>query len=145
MAIQGFRPGNSKYDFKVVEVILRNIREGSFRDDAARIAGISPKTLYNWYIKRPELLQAIERAESANKKSWFKIIAKHAKRSWQAMAWLMERRHAGEYGARLTPLQGAGGVQIAIIGGGYTPLKDNEPIKLSDKLEDMRLTEGEAT
>ena len=143
----GGRP--SKYNPEVVRVMVKFLREGLFRNDSARLSGISVQTMLDWIKKHPSFLKEIEDAESWNKRSWTKIIAKHAKRSWQAMAWLAERRH-DEYSAK-SPAQLASpnGVQIAIISGGYVPpvLVSNQPIQVTtgasvDKSLEVKLDRG---
>ena len=121
----------SKYNPETIRVIVKFLREGLFREDSARLAGITPKTLYDWIKKYPGMLNTIEDAESWNKRHITKLIEKHAKRSWQAMAWLAERRHS-EYSPKASLGLGAGnGVQIAIISGGYTPptLQEKQPLQ----------------
>ncbi|MEK9208282.1 MAG: hypothetical protein AAB922_07370 [Patescibacteria group bacterium] len=141
--------GSSKYNPETIRVMIKFLKEGLFREDSARLAGITPKTMYEWFKKYPSLVGLVEDAEAWNKRSWTKIIAKHAKRSWQAMAWLAERRH-DEYSAK-SPAQLASpnGVQIAIISGGYVPpvLVSNQPIQVTtgasvDKSLEVKLDRG---
>ena len=120
---------------------MKFLREGLFREDSARLAGITTKTLYDWFKKYPTVVRMVEDAEAWNKRSWTKLIQKHAKHSWQAMAWLIERRHE-QYSPKASFGLGSGsGVQIAIIGGGYTPEK--QPLQsITGPSEAKQLTPG---
>ncbi|MDM7920622.1 MAG: hypothetical protein QUS12_15895, partial [Methanosarcina sp.] len=76
---------------------------------AAVAAGIDEKTFYNWMRKGEELksgiyfqfFQYIKECQAKAVELHLKLITKAANEgSWQASAWILERRHPEEFGRR---------------------------------------------
>jgi len=97
----------------VEERIARAIRAGNYPEVAARHAGVHPSTYYRWLERggldgdapeddpyrrfRAEVERALADAEAAE----VALIAQAARSgSWQAAAWLLERRHPDRWGRR---------------------------------------------
>ena len=124
---------NTKYSNLIVSKIYKNLREGNTQEDSARLAGISVETYHNWLKRYQEFKNGVEANESINKKKTLKLLQKHGKKSWQALAWWLERRFYGDYMAKSsTKIEGNGGVQIAIVSGGYIPqLSSKQPLQVN--------------
>jgi AcrR family transcriptional regulator len=83
--------------------VVEAARTGCNRSLQARAAGVSPATLYRWLAEgrepgakglRRELFLALERAEADGAKELLEQIREAATGgTWQAAAWLLERRH----------------------------------------------------
>jgi transposase len=103
----------SKYSATVAQEIADAIREGSTQDDAARLAGISRKTFYEWMNQesKRDFRDMVEKAHADFKKTQIKSIRAAGFKvmpdgtlhgSWQANAWLLERKYPEDFGQRLT-------------------------------------------
>ena len=111
-----------KYNEPTVEKIYKYLRQGSMREDAGVLAGITHDTFRLWLKKFPEFRHGVDEAENVNKYRTLRLLQKHGKKSWQALAWWLERRFYLDFMNKTsTKIEGTGGVQIAIIGGGYIP------------------------
>lgn len=99
----------SKYTPELIKEIANYIREGNTQEDSARMGGINVSTFYA-YMKHKEFSEAIEKAHADFKKSQVLAIRAAGVRSvkgevrgsWQANAWLLERKYPEEFGQRLT-------------------------------------------
>ena len=78
------------------------LRAGATREMAARAAGIHPGTLFAWLAKGRaasrgsyyEFHEAVKKAEARNGLEHLVVVRQAAKDgSWQAAAWMLERRH----------------------------------------------------
>jgi hypothetical protein len=91
----------SKLNDDVVSRLSFALRQGSTYDLAAQYAGICRKTLYSWLCKANDgddaylpVLHAVKSAEAFGALDMLQIITESAASgSWQAAAWLLERRH----------------------------------------------------
>jgi transposase len=87
-----------------ITAILSGIEGGLTETDAAQTAGISRGTLYNWKSEDPDLIEAIAAAKSRFVRTLTALILQHAAsrfpNSWQAAAWLLERRFPDDFGAK---------------------------------------------
>lgn len=88
----------------VVHKVLSAIGRGLPRKTAAKIAGISVDVLYKWIrLGRegdPEYTEFINRfseAEAKGEDELVQLMRFHAKTSWQACGWLLERRNPGSW------------------------------------------------
>lgn len=136
--------GQSKLDAKRVKLITDALRDGKSRGEAARLAAIGRRTLYDWLAKgktqTPEgvdayaddeygnLVQEVEHAEAEWEQTLLDQIrdaasGAHTNRfgerqhSWQAAAWILERRWPERYAKRdplKVELTGAGGQPVEI-------------------------------
>lgn len=131
---------NDKFDIRILENIERLLREGNARETSAKLSGISPTTLYAWMERHGGVKKRIEEAEEANVRSLSRLMLKHGKRAWQALAWYMERRYPQRFAQQsATLIRGdSNGIQIAVIQGGYDPQalrqrqeSDIQPIQVS--------------
>lgn len=97
----------SKLDDLTAQRIVKAVAKGLPRDTAAKLAMIAPRTLYNWLRRGrsgdPDYVQFLQRVQEAESQGEAELVADlrvHAKSSWQACAWLLERRRPKVWGQR---------------------------------------------
>jgi len=90
----------SKYCPEIVEEITNNLRLGLGRVDCVDLSGICYDTFLEWIAKYPEFAEAIKKAEKQCKQRCLAIIQKAAIETWQAAAWLLERKYKDEFSLR---------------------------------------------
>lgn len=88
----------SKFTPVIREAILAALHLGNTRTCAAEAAGIDHGTLSTWCTRYPEFLTQIKKAEAEAQQRAVKVITDAAPTSWQAAAWMLERRHPNEWG-----------------------------------------------
>jgi hypothetical protein len=89
-----------KYGEEITEEIAELIAQGNNRTDSCLLAGIHYDTFCVW-MKKPEFSDAIKKAEATFKRVNITFIQAAALKSWQAAAWLLERRYRDEYALRI--------------------------------------------
>jgi hypothetical protein len=99
--------------------ILASIRLGLPYYQAARAGGIAPSTFWAWMAAGrkdavakkvspfSEFLDAVKKAEAEHVREAVGVIRKIGKKQWQAMAWILERRHPKDFGNDRTELRRA--------------------------------------
>lgn len=96
------------YNDIVAHKILKALEAGLPRNTAAKLAGISPTTLYN-YLRRgrageepyTQFVAKARVAEASAEAELVAFIREAAKnRQWQAAAWILERRMPEKYALR---------------------------------------------
>ena len=91
----------TKYTRERYDAIVQAIELGCTREQAATAAGIGERTLYDWLHAKPQLSQALEKAEAAGVASRLeRINAAGRSGAWQADAWWLERRYPEQWGRR---------------------------------------------
>lgn len=88
-----------------IRAICRSISLGASIKTAASVAGVDPRTVYRWKKlgkkaksgKYFELIQKMQAAENQFIANNLENLAKHAAQTWQASAWLLERRHPEQF------------------------------------------------
>jgi hypothetical protein len=85
-----------KYGDDMTKEIAALLEGGSNRTDACLIAGISYETFTVW-MQKPEFAECIKKAEAQFKNRNITIIQKAAATTWQAAAWLLERKFWQEF------------------------------------------------
>lgn len=92
----------TKLSPEVTERILEGLRAGAYAETAAAAAGIGRSTLYRWLqlgedpdapAEFREFRDAIKRAEAEAEAEALEVILAASRKSWQAAAWYLERRH----------------------------------------------------
>ena len=101
------------------------IRAGNYQDIAAQHAGITAATFYNWMVKGEagkgqylEFFDAVKKAQADAEVRNIAIIGSAAEKTWQAAAWLLERRNPDRWGNKeKRELTGAnsGPVEIRVV------------------------------
>ncbi len=101
----------SKLDSTRIARIADALRQGHARGTAAALAGISPSTMFGWMAiaesDNPppafsEFLERIKAAEAEAEDTLLAVIRDAAKGgTWQAAAWILERRHSDRWGRKL--------------------------------------------
>ncbi len=105
MARRGRR---SKLTPEVQETICRYVRQGLTYETAARAAGISESTFYRWRArgekaqrgKFRQFWEAVKKAEAEAEQRLVERILAASRDSWQAAAWILERRYPDRWGRR---------------------------------------------
>jgi hypothetical protein len=92
--------GKSKATPKTIKIILDAIRSGTSQRDASALAGISEDTLSLWK-RDSDFSEQMRQKEVQFKMDQVKVIEKAAQKSWQAAAWLLERKYPNEYTNRV--------------------------------------------
>jgi len=100
----------TKFTPETRDRILTALRAGNYRETACHYAGISHQTLRNWILKADtpdappeyiEFLEAIERAEAEAEMVDIGLIRQAAQGgTWQAAAWVRERKNPERWGRR---------------------------------------------
>jgi transposase len=92
--------------------IVRTLASGCYRQTAAEVAGVGKSTLYRWLEQGEhdfedgrttpyrELWEATKKAEADAEVEAIELIREAATRSWQAAAWLLERKYPDRWGRR---------------------------------------------
>jgi len=91
--------------------IVNLIKAGNYNDVAAQAVGINEATFYGW-MKRGEVgdgqiyiefYKAIKEASAFSEAHYLELIRKAAQEtSWQAAAWVLERKHKDKWGRSMT-------------------------------------------
>jgi len=105
----------TKYTPDRVKKIIEAIKLGVAYVDAASYAGVGLATFNEWRDRYPEFAEAVEEAAGqAVVANMAKIQKAATEGSWQASAWILERRHPDRYGRTRVELTGAEGGPVAI-------------------------------
>ena len=92
----------------VQEKVCEYIRQGLTYEVAARAAGISESTFYRWRERGEsarsgryrEFWEALKRAEAVAELRLVQRVHAASKDTWQAAAWILERRHPDRWGRK---------------------------------------------
>jgi transposase len=97
------------------------VRQGATREIAAAAAGVHQATLFRWLAdgeagspQYRDFYDAIKRAEAECALSALGQIRAHAEETWQAAAWLLERRYRESYGRMRVEVEPVGKVAEAL-------------------------------
>jgi len=88
--------------------IVQAVKAGATYDVAARAAGVSEATLYGWKARGAregtgqyfEFLERVKRAEAEGELALMGHVATAMSTTWQAAAWMLERRWPDRWGRR---------------------------------------------
>ena len=97
-----------KFTPKTKKIILEAIENGNTNETAARLAGITEQTFYNWLAKgRDEesgayktFLEQVEQAEAKALSFMVDKVRQAAYEDWRAAGWYLERRRPQDWGRR---------------------------------------------
>lgn len=92
---KGGRP--TKYIKGTVESILKFIKTGSSKSEAATLSGIERHTLAEWEEKYSDFSTAIKKAEVEQIQLLINSIYNQGLTDWRAHAWILERRHPDKF------------------------------------------------
>lgn len=93
--------GKNKATPKTIKIILDAIRGGASQRDASALAGISEDTLSLWKRQDSDFSEQMRQKEIQFKMDQVRVIEKAAQKTWQAAAWLLERKYPNEYTNRV--------------------------------------------
>lgn len=85
----------------VSAVVLNYVRNGLPIAQACLAAGVSTRTFREWKKVSPPLSAALKKAESEFELKHIQNINVHASESWQASAWILERKFPERYAKRV--------------------------------------------
>jgi hypothetical protein len=91
----------TKRNADVVLEVVSHVSQGLPIKAAATASGISPVTLWRWRQKDEALDLAIQRARTMFIARQLSRIDAAGEKEWKAAAWLLERRHPGDFGRRV--------------------------------------------
>jgi hypothetical protein len=95
------RGRKTKYEPERVARILDLLRSGNTRGTSAVASGISQDTFANWCARYSDFSEQVKEAEQEAVTRYLGHIEQAAiKGSWQAAAWILERRHYQEWGRK---------------------------------------------
>ena len=89
-----------KYSIEIANEICDYVEGGSTQKDAAIMCGIVEETFYAWRKEKSEFSESLKKAHANHKKTLLKTIADASDKSWQAAAWILERRYKEDYSLR---------------------------------------------
>lgn len=96
------RGRRTKYTTENVDAIMKALRLGMTRRDAGVAGDIDESTFCDWINRRPEFAEAVQKAELYAKQSRVERIMKAGQKgTWQADAWMLERKYADEFAQRM--------------------------------------------
>jgi len=117
-----------KYTQATIDAITQALKLGATYRRACAAAGISEQTFNEWRRNKASFSEAIEKAEYDFTQRHLEVIEKAATKdgTWQASAWMLERRYPSEYGKQVQEHQGAISVNVRYTndwrgGGGNEP------------------------
>jgi len=92
---------------KAIARIVRMLTLGGTINSACRAGGIDPVTYYSW-LKRGEegeepfvnFLNAVKEAQAVAEEKALRVISEAQLETWQAAAWLLERRYPEDWARR---------------------------------------------
>ena len=89
----------NRYTADRVDRLLASLRLGATHRIAAQCAGIGVTTMRDWLRDKPMFAEAVREAEAYGAVLMLERITAAAKEgTWQAAAWLLERRYPDMYG-----------------------------------------------
>jgi hypothetical protein len=84
--------------------VLAGIKLGQSRTQAGRAAGVTHQTIARWAERVPSFAAQLDQAEAEGQQLLLKIVvaaaAKNLPNTWQAAAWLLERRWPNDFGQK---------------------------------------------
>ena len=96
----------TKYTPETVEKIVKAVRLGATYALACGYAGISTATFHEWMNKKPEFFDTVKEAEGEGSLKLLARIQQEADSgTWQAAAWILERRYWSEYGRKAITME----------------------------------------
>lgn len=100
---------------EILDRIVEALRIGANPDAAAAYAGISRSTYYNWRKDDPVFAEECEQAIAAAEVQLLMEI--RSETSWQAKAWILERRWKDRWGRESRPEAGQDGTKVVLTWG----------------------------
>jgi hypothetical protein len=92
----------TKFTPDTLAAIERALQLGMTRRDACVHGGIDDSTFCEWMNEKPEFAELVQKAETHAKLSRVERITKAGQRgTWQADAWMLERKYPQEFAQRL--------------------------------------------
>lgn len=106
-----------KYTKQTIDALVEAITLGATYRRACAAAGISEETFNVWRREKSAFSEAIEKAEYEFTRKHLDVIRTAATRdgTWQASAWMLERRYPADYGKQVQEHQGAVKVVVEYV------------------------------
>jgi hypothetical protein len=90
-----------KYGPDITAEICKHLALGMGRVDSCLLSDISYETFTRWMEHHNEFCEAIKKAEAKCKERNVALIQRAAVTTWQAAAWMLERKYPEEFAQRL--------------------------------------------
>jgi hypothetical protein len=105
----GTTPGGAptKRTPAVAKALCESIEAGLTYRLACACAGIGQTTFHDWRAADPEFSKALKEAEGRGAQRCIAKILAAADESWQAAAWILERRHPQDFGRQIVKHEGS--------------------------------------
>lgn len=104
-----------KYCKELTNEIAKYLEEGLGRVDACVLANINFDTFNEWMKNKSEFSVIIKAAETKCKRRNIVIVQKAAINTWQAAAWMLERKYKEEFALKnFTELSGNTNTNITV-------------------------------
>jgi transposase len=96
----------SKLTDELQAEIVDHLKTGNYIETVCALVGISKSTFYSWLNKGKtstrtnkysRFAYAVERAQAWAEARLVALISKQAEKTWQAAAWLLERKHPSKW------------------------------------------------
>ena len=94
------RGAKGKYNPEIVKEICDHVFNGATQRDAALMSDITEETFYTWLKEHPEFSESVKKAHAKYKEQLVSRVKKASDKSWQAAAWILERRYKEDYALR---------------------------------------------
>lgn len=95
--------------------IMAALGIGATRRLAALGSGISQDTFETWCKTKPGFSEKVERAEAQAAARWLGMVEKAAAQgTWPAAVWLLEHRHAADYGRQALEIKHSGAITFSL-------------------------------
>lgn len=89
-----------KYDKERADIILEAVGSGLTQKDGAVLAGVDESTVCRWKKQHADFANQLAKKEIEFKRMNVSIVQSAAFQSWQASAWLLERKYPKEFGQK---------------------------------------------
>lgn len=118
------------YNVEMATILCTHIANGLTQQDAFELEGVAKSTFYAWKAIYQDFQDAIKKAEIMFKQMHVSNVNRAAIKTWQASAWILERKFKSEFSTR-NELTGADGEPLALgdrakeLAGKYEDIADD--------------------
>jgi hypothetical protein len=117
-------------------IFLKHISIGATVRDASVMAGFCKQTIYNISKYDEKFAAEYQKAKVMHKLHFVNIVNKAANKTWQAAAWILERKYHKEYSLRHQMMQQQQAIEnVNASDIDYSKLSDDEVVLLKSILK----------
>jgi len=92
------KSNNPVYSEAICDKVIELIEAGCYETTAAHAIGVTSQCIANWKTRHPEFGARCEAAHAKAEAWHIANIKRHSDTTWQASAWMLERRHHQKWG-----------------------------------------------